>query len=286
MLYRQHIHLSNKIKTSFFIFIYTGNVQTFTAEITGSHKLEVWGAQGGDCHGILGGRGGYSIGYKELNKNTKLYNVVGGGGSYIGDGLEKISNGGYNGGGKARNQNETTDTEDFSSGGGATHIAITNNRGVLANYINNQTEVLIVAGGGGGVGYGYENATGGYGGGEIGGSPSKAHSNTVKATGGTQTTGGTKGSEGNNGIFGHGGDCVTTNFSAAGNKGSGGGGGWYGGGSDGSYANSSAGGSGYVGNVTNGQTIAGNQTIPSPTGGTEIGHTGNGYCKITWHPSL
>jgi len=46
------------------------------------------------------------------------------------------------------------------------------------------------------------------------------------------------------------------------------------------------GGSGHVGNVTNGQTIAGNQTFPKPGGGTETGHTGNGYCIITWHPSL
>jgi len=31
---------------------------------------------------------------------------------------------------------------------------------------------------------------------------------------------------------------------------------------------------------------AGNEVMPSPTGGTETGHSGNGYCKITWHPAL
>lgn len=41
------------------------------------------------------------------------------------------------------------------------------------------------------------------------------------------------------------------------------------------------GGSGYVGGVTNGQTIAGNQSFPAPGGGTETGHSGNGYARIT-----
>ncbi len=42
--------------------------------------------------------------------------------------------------------------------------------------------------------------------------------------------------------------------------------------------------SGYV--FTNTVMKAGNESMPSPTGGTETGHTGNGYCKITWHPTL
>ena len=42
--------------------------------------------------------------------------------------------------------------------------------------------------------------------------------------------------------------------------------------------------SGYV--FTNTVMKAGNESMPSPTGGTETGHSGNGYCKITWHPTL
>ena len=42
--------------------------------------------------------------------------------------------------------------------------------------------------------------------------------------------------------------------------------------------------SGYV--FTNTVMKAGNESMPSPTGGTETGHSGNGYCKITWHPAL
>jgi hypothetical protein len=42
--------------------------------------------------------------------------------------------------------------------------------------------------------------------------------------------------------------------------------------------------SGYT--FTNTVMKAGNEVMPSPTGGTETGHSGNGYCKITWHPAL
>lgn len=38
-------------------FIYTGNVQTFTAPVTGTYTFEVWGAQGGTSG--YGGKGGY-----------------------------------------------------------------------------------------------------------------------------------------------------------------------------------------------------------------------------------
>jgi hypothetical protein len=32
------------------------------------------------------------------------------------------------------------------------------------------------------------------------------------------------------------------------------------------------------------QMIAGSTTMPNPTGGTEVGHIGNGYAKITYIP--
>ena len=37
-------------------FDYTGGIQTFTAPDTGTYKLEVWGAQGGDCYRDVGGK--------------------------------------------------------------------------------------------------------------------------------------------------------------------------------------------------------------------------------------
>lgn len=60
----------------------------------------------------------------------------------------------------------------------------------------------------------------------------------------------------------------------------GGGGGWYGGTT--LNAVGSGGGSGHVSSaLTSAVTTAGNQSFPSVSGGTETGHTGAGYAKIT-----
>jgi hypothetical protein len=32
--------------------------------------------------------------------------------------------------------------------------------------------------------------------------------------------------------------------------------------------------------------MAGNESMPKPTGGTETGHSGHGYARITWMPVL
>lgn len=107
---------------------------------------------------------------------------------------------------------------------------------------------------------------------------------------GTQTSGG--------GEFGKGKNQDITNYRYASGAG---GGGWYGGGS--SYSdsstsqiNSSGGGSGFVNTAANagsrpsgytglqldsGETKAGNVSFPSTDGGTETGHSGNGYARIT-----
>lgn len=75
-------------------------------------------------------------------------------------------------------------------------------------------------------------------------------------------------------------------------------GGWYGG-AGGGHRVTGAGGSGYVYTsttasnypngcllnssyyLTNAQTIAGNQSFPSPSNSNETGHSGNGYARIT-----
>ena len=138
------------------------------------------------------------------------------------------------------------------------------------------------------------------------------------AEGGNQISGG-KGGKGfsdgiiNKGSFGIGGAHDYDN-----NHGGGGGGGYYGGGGGGynaSIVGSGAGGSSFISGHTGCNAIsesstfsniihtgqpnhysgyvftntvmkAGNESMPSPTGGTETGHSGNGYCKITWHPAL
>jgi hypothetical protein len=126
--------------------------------------------------------------------------------------------------------------------------------------------------------------------------------------GGSQTTGGQSGSSGTEfapgtpGIFYTGGTAAYC--------GGGGGGGYYGGGGaaysnhSGSACGSGGGGSSFIsgyagcnaidvsGNHTgqpnhfsgyvfaNGQMITGNNSMPIPSGGTETGHSGNGYARI------
>jgi len=103
---------------------------------------------------------------------------------------------------------------------------------------------------------------------------------------------------GSNGSFGLGANMSITNYMFCGGAG---GGGWYGGGNsytDGtlSYVRYSGGGSGFVNTAANasyrpsgytglqldsGTTYAGNTTFTSTSGGSETGHSGNGYARIT-----
>lgn len=284
-------------------FDYTGSVQTATLT-PGRYKLECWGAQGGNSNqsnGTYGngGKGGYSTGILNVSTNTTIYITVGGQGQ---NGvLNTRTAGGFNGGGDGYG------TNNFGvggGGGGASDISLMSPVFSHSSYfINNIRDTnsllsrIIVAGGGGSAGYDVSNnaANGGAGGGTTG---QDGLSNRVyHGTGGKQTTFGTGGSseESNRysvqAKFGCGASASNSTDVAPG-----GGGGWYGGGL---HCDSAGGGSGYVYTpttasnypsgcllnsayyLTDAQTIAGNQSFPSPTGGTETGHSGNGHVKIT-----
>lgn len=270
-----------------FNYAYTGAVQSVTLP-KGVYKLEVWGAQGGyRSSSSYGGKGGYSVGTITLTKETNVYVYVGGSGRTGG------VSGGFNGGGKKYS---------YYGGGGASDIRI-NQDSLYAR--------VIVAGGGGSDGA--SNKTGMYGGGITGGSAttgfgtggyggtqtgvsSSSWQTTVHSTSTTTQAGAYAG-------FGFGGNGIYRRNSAGGAAGYGGagGGGWYGG--SGSYPDGSGdddrgggGGSGFVWTgsnapsgyllgsryyLTNASTIAGNASMPSISGGTETGHTGNGYARIT-----
>ena len=262
-------------------FNYTGAVQSITLP-KGTYKLECWGAQGGNrsqdsaSATVTGsGLGGYSIGTLTLTQLTTCYIYVGGqGGMSSSTGNVKVE-GGFNGGGFASHENTG---EPGNGGGGATDVRIAQD----SLYAR-----VIVAGGGGGSGE--DDETGGYGGGETGG----AGSGNTSLTQASQTSGGT-----NSFGFGLGGNTY---------NGGAGGGGWYGGASRysvssysiGSDSEGGGGGSGYVYTsstaknypsgcllnssyyLSNAQTIAGNNSFASPTGSSETGHSGNGYCRIT-----
>ena len=256
-------------------FDYTGAVQSVTLP-KGTYKLECWGAQGGyssSNSGIevgMGGKGGYSVGTITLNQKTPIYIYAGGVGSISGNGK---ADGGFPNGGSSWASNTS---EGAGGGGGSSDIRIGTD--------SLHARVIVAGGGGGG---GEDNETGGYGGGETGG------------TSGSGTPGSQTAPSGYFGIGGH------TSY-----DGGGGGGGWYGAypaggqttpatGSSGSDTSGSPGGSGYVytsataSNYPSGcllnssyylsaaKTIAGNTSFTSPTGSSETGHSGNGYCRIT-----
>jgi hypothetical protein len=109
------------------------------------------------------------------------------------------------------------------------------------------------------------------------------------ATGGSQTAGGIQGTMTCcNSFYGtsvpsaFGLGASSANVSS--HSGGGGGGGWYGGGAGASGENANgtggAGGSSYT---VGGQNIAGNASMPNPTGGNMTGRTGNGIAKISWN---
>lgn len=268
-------------------FAYAGEPQKFEVKATGTYKLEVWGAQGGesfnydDKEGAEGGKGGYSSGYVKLNAGDVLYVVVGGQPKkasfdnriiYKDYGVDSDDEdnivyqipGGYNGGGLTTAKN---DSPHGGSGGGATHIAT--KTGKLSSLKNSTESVLIVAGGGGG-GYIYEDDDeeefyykGGIGGGETGGS-AKGSTNVYLGTAGTHDAGGSTAYGGNevevyHGSFGQGGYVIDTYNSWHHAKDyAAGGGGWYGGG--GSLYGGGFGGSGYIKGVTDGYTESGVQS--------------------------
>jgi hypothetical protein len=285
-------------------------------------KVECWGASGGNAYigktengtpvanvnnTVYGGKGGYVSGETILTSSLSVY-------IYVGQTGEETINHTFNGGGSAATSYNSL------SGGGATDIRLVNGNW---NNFNSLKSRIIVAGGGGGSEHYFSGSDGGNSGGLSGqNGPSSIggvnHQPYTVAEGGNQISGG-KGGKGcsdgiiNKGSFGIGGDHDYVN-----NHGGGGGGGYYGGGGGGynsSIVGSGAGGSSFISGHTGCNAIsesstssniihtgqpnhysgyvftntvmkAGNESMPSPTGGTETGHTGNGYAKITWMPVL
>ncbi len=100
-------------------FNYTGGVQSFTVPCSGTYKLEVYGAQGGNYGSYVGGKGGYGLATFAFDKSRVLTINIGG-------------QNGYNGGGSS--------TGGFGAGGGYTLIS------------SNSQGTLMIAPGGGGAG--------------------------------------------------------------------------------------------------------------------------------------
>lgn len=84
----------NYIGDTVFDFDYTGGEQTFAAQVSGTYKLELWGAQGGNN----GGNGAYTSGTIKLSRGLNVYTFVGGNGSENLAGVAQNIQDGYNGG--------------------------------------------------------------------------------------------------------------------------------------------------------------------------------------------
>lgn len=121
-------------------FAYTGDVQTYTIPVTGTYRIELWGASGGDIGSYKGGLGGYTSGYIHLQEGQILYFYVGGEGS-------QSTTGGWNGGGET----VTEEQGKFgASGGGSTDVRLVS--GAWNNFDSLKSRIMV-AGGGGGANY-------------------------------------------------------------------------------------------------------------------------------------
>ena len=251
------------------VYTYTGRVESFTAPVNGKYKLECWGAQGGTLQSFhKPGRGGYCMGYHNMEQGELAFVCCGNCGAY---------------GTYSYNNNLGINLRYGVPGGGATHISI-NSGGELKNFSSHPTDILLVAGGGGSSDMTGDVSAGigGHGGGVNGTTGSNSNESYNKnGTGASQSTGGITGTQYAagyyNGSFGLGGVGWNSNS----DYGAQGGAGYYGGGGC-AQMGTSGGGSSYLGGVTGGQTIAGDSEMPAPSGGTEIGHSDVGVCHISW----
>ena len=118
-------------------FAYTSDVIEYIVPASGTYKLELWGASGGNKNNFTGGLGSYVSGYIYLAKNTPLYLYIGG------EGVEGTVTGGYNGGSGVISGQETYG----SPGGGATDIRLVN--GEWSSFESLKSRIIVAAGGGG-----------------------------------------------------------------------------------------------------------------------------------------
>ena len=290
-----------------FNFDYTGGEQTFIAPVSGTYRLETWGAQGQSFdNDLIGGYGGYSNGHITLQENEHIFINAGGTGNN--------SNLGYNGGAKSMTYDGISGSYG-GAGGGATHISLVT--GLLSILENDKLNILIVSGGGGGFSH-FENTTkddvpGGSAGGYMGNKSFVGNFgiHSFNNTGGNQNSGGvsiiTDEVSGCNGSFGqggigtcglNGGDSIKSLLHR--NSGGSGGGGFYGGagasiGSQWKFYGAT-GGSGYIGNPllkdkvmycynceeSNEESIKTiSTTCNEETPTSNCAKKGNGYARIT-----
>jgi uncharacterized protein (UPF0333 family) len=162
-------------------FGYTGTTDIYIVPITGSYKIELWGAQGGSPNTInRGGYGGYTVGNIYLTIGTVLYFNVGDCGYQPANLLKP-----FNGGGAPDITGDwvASYTGNYS-GGGATDVRLVS--GLWDNSDSLKSRIMVAGGGAGGNSG--DGSIGGAGGGILGGNTATPISNII-IYGATQTTG-------------------------------------------------------------------------------------------------
>ena len=229
-------------------FDYTGGEQTFITPVSGTYKVELWGAGAGNDNTTLS-FGSYTSGFIKLKLGMLMYVYVGENGFKTVTGKDNKSfrfNGGGYGNFVCYKYHSTTSIGPYGFnlvGGGATDIRIVS--GEWNDFSSLKSRLMVAAGSGGinmrerynsyGNGGGLYSEDGGYFGNE-----------KYKATGATQTSPGSV-----NGKFGIGGYAIYGGDNCDINDGGGGGGGYYGGGGSSTgnnvyQASTGAGGSSFI----------------------------------------
>ena len=292
------------------------NYYTWTpaAQSTYNYTIECWGAQGGNYNSTYqGGKGGYTKGTISLNTTLASHLYV-----YTGQHPSDQSlTAGWNGGGAGTSKANSDGLQTGYGGGGATDIRLVS--GDWNDFTSLKSRIMV-AGAGGATGYWIHDVTqcgiAGYGGGISGGGGTDSQSDRgtyYSGSGASQTDGGNANSTEsglnasgvNKGGFGYGG---TNGYTVLG--GCAGGGGYYGGGASNRAHGGGGGGSSFISGYTgcnavgsnataddrhhtgqpnhysglvfsNTEMKAGNATQTAPGGGSETGHSGHGYCRIT-----
>ena len=281
---------------SLLLVVCTQKVEEFTTPVAGDYQIECWGAQGGGVPSYPGGKGSYTKGSISLD-GVMLYVVVGQIGGY-----EEAFNNGFSG-----------YPNFYLSGGGATDIRLNNKNGNWKDFVSRKSRIMVAASGGGSVIY-YRSQQGMPGGSLSGFSGTNSGPDGIAATPGVQTSCGKAGT----GCHSYGYKRIgfgivefqtrdgTISMGSAGNGYYSGGVGNHGDKTVGVGATGSCFISGYPGcdaikelstenaiahtgqpnhysglTFTNTQMIDGKSIMPSPKGGTEPGHSGDGACIIT-----
>lgn len=255
---------------------FTGSYNTLTISKNGLYQVQAWGASG--YGGSYGGKGAYTRGEIELEKDAVLYTFVGEAGSRKTE-IYNVDNPNFNGGGAYMCKDVRY------TAGGASDIR------VIKPAVNDKdwsdeaslASRIMVASGGGAAGQTSSDNNPTVKGGAGGALSSKGGNGSSKGNAATQTSGYRKGL----------GESVgSTSTSCGASNGSAGGGGYYGGYASSHSGSSGAGGSSYISGFdgctvystrifSNIVMIPGDAVMPKQDGtGTMTGNSGNGYIKI------